>query len=814
MEHYRTPRARARRPRPSGGGAAILLALSTSMVFLLPAAASVGLTTAVVPEARGTPPAQPTRVLIPRLDLFADERIQTDFQGVTQILFLDGTNMTIGPNSDLVIDRFVYDPDISAGELAAQLGRGVLRFVGGQISKRGRAAITTPVAVIGVRGGIVVVEHDETGGTSAVLLFGQELTVTGLGPRAETRKVTRPGFAVSVAPDGTVSNPERLPAGRLDSVLASLEGDEELDGGAPDRPTREVVKRSAYVADASAAPGPATRAPLGAAETEGSAADTLIADNPPPSRETEIVAPAVWLYRLDSSNTDLGLPFLGSLPAPQSGLVIYKQEGSFEEGVQNGGYPFLKVRAQFQGQGGEQTGLMSVYLGRIVPPGSESSARFLGRFAGAARESTPSSPGDPPGTYHMWVTADEDPTEHPTPAFDGTTPPGSFHTAAGYLPGDGNHYPVSLWIDAHLDPGGTTSPSNTEWVLEGVAPIESVGPRGSHAWGGYAAGLFEARTLGVAGYRFEGTYSLLNRAASPEDVAVVANPRTGQLGAIFRLGQVQDHEGDQGAQDNAPANFHVDEIDINFGRRPGQPRPDGIERISGTHGTYISDEAFAALSSVGFDADSETHRLVSVNGTLIPRRPTTRTWMTSNGAEPATGLLPPGVDYCDCPAAKFGWWGGRLGLFRDDVDPQERLDSIFPGTFVVGQLPELADVPSQGTATYGGHAAAAIRNDGTAYAAVGTFSMNWDFATRTGDASIGDLDGRSYSAPGLTTPANPRDFSGTLSQVGGGASGSMSGSFFSDGTDPVRDVGGQFRVTEGTSPDTTYTAVGSFAATH
>ena len=81
------------------------------------------------------PPGQVTRVLVPALDVFADERIETDPGGVTQILFRDGSHMTIGPNSDLVIDRFIFDPDTSTGEMAISLGRGVLRFVGGQLSK-------------------------------------------------------------------------------------------------------------------------------------------------------------------------------------------------------------------------------------------------------------------------------------------------------------------------------------------------------------------------------------------------------------------------------------------------------------------------------------------------------------------------------------------------------------------------------------------------------------------------------------------------------------------------------------------------------
>ena len=191
-----------------------------------------------------------------------------------------------------------------------------------------------------------------------------------------------------------------------------------------------------------------------------------------------------------------------------------------------------------------------------------------------------------------------------------------------------------------------------------------------------------------------------------------------------------------------------------------------------------------------------------------------RLWLFSNDAAPADGLLPDGVRFCKCSAARFGWWGGRVS-FGDpnDLNDPQRQDDVFPGTFVVGLLPEIADIPTVGTASYSGHAGAAINSGGATYAADGGFSMNWNFGTRTGTAAITNLDGRNYAATDLTAPVeNPRDFSSnTLAQVGGTdpASGTMDGSFFSNGSNPVVDVGGQFTVTSTGG----YTATGSFAAT-
>src|SRR6476660_10554281 len=66
---------------------------------------------------------------------FYNQRINTSGSGVVQVLLVDGSTFTVGTGSDLVIDKFVYDPKKNKGEIVATFGKGVLRFVGGKISK-------------------------------------------------------------------------------------------------------------------------------------------------------------------------------------------------------------------------------------------------------------------------------------------------------------------------------------------------------------------------------------------------------------------------------------------------------------------------------------------------------------------------------------------------------------------------------------------------------------------------------------------------------------------------------------------------------
>ena len=115
------------------------------------------MTSAASGDPRGTPPAQPTRTLRVGIDVFGSERVTTGPADRAHLVFLDGSGLTVGANSELTIDKFVFDANRNAGELAVNATKGAFRFVGGAISKKGEVIIRTPSAHIGVRGGIATV---------------------------------------------------------------------------------------------------------------------------------------------------------------------------------------------------------------------------------------------------------------------------------------------------------------------------------------------------------------------------------------------------------------------------------------------------------------------------------------------------------------------------------------------------------------------------------------------------------------------------------------------------------------------------------
>lgn len=209
------------RMRTATGALLVLLALA------LPAgeveAQQVGTAAAVNPAAKASRGSGGARTIVIGQSIAHRERIQTTSVGSVQLLFLDKTSMTIGPNSDLAIDEYVYDPASNTGKLAATLTKGVMRFVGGQISHAGNAQVTTPTAVVGIRGGVGIFtprsvfigygEGSVRSGSSSVTLGAGDYTQTQGG---------------GVPP----TNPGPPPANFLQTVLAALQSQAGQGGGA------------------------------------------------------------------------------------------------------------------------------------------------------------------------------------------------------------------------------------------------------------------------------------------------------------------------------------------------------------------------------------------------------------------------------------------------------------------------------------------------------------------------------------------------------------------------------------------------------
>ena len=199
-----------------------VLVVLAAASFKPASAQDVGTAAAVNPsaQARG---AGGSRTIVIGQSIAHRERIQTASAGSVQLLFLDKTSMTVGPNSDLSIDEYVYDPTTNTGKLAATLTKGVMRFVGGQISHAGNAQVATPNAVVGIRGGVGIFQPN-----SVYLGYGQGQVTSG----SSTVTLDAGEYTQTAGGGAPPSPPGPPPAGFLQSVLAALQSQPGQGGGA------------------------------------------------------------------------------------------------------------------------------------------------------------------------------------------------------------------------------------------------------------------------------------------------------------------------------------------------------------------------------------------------------------------------------------------------------------------------------------------------------------------------------------------------------------------------------------------------------
>lgn len=127
-------------------------AAALAMLFALQSTAShaqtrIGSATSVKPEASGSMGG----TLSVGSGVHANESVRTGSAGQAGLRFLDESNLTVGPSSNVRLDKFVYDPNKGGGSIAIEATRGAFRFsTGGQ--NKGEVKIKTPSGTLGIRG--------------------------------------------------------------------------------------------------------------------------------------------------------------------------------------------------------------------------------------------------------------------------------------------------------------------------------------------------------------------------------------------------------------------------------------------------------------------------------------------------------------------------------------------------------------------------------------------------------------------------------------------------------------------------------------
>ena len=210
----------------------LLTLFSTSIV----AQEQIGVAAAVNKNTTDLTLEQERKLVEAGYQIIQNHTIETDEIGKAQMLLLDGTAFSVGPNSSVVLDRFIYNPETAEGSLEVT-ARGLLRIVGGKVTKKQPALIRTNSATVGIRGGIGIVQTDGSQ-VNATFLYGEEMTVTPNCVDLDTfgdqcgsdfiTTITEPGFSVTVeSADSEPSEPEPVTEESLEAVQDELEASEE-----------------------------------------------------------------------------------------------------------------------------------------------------------------------------------------------------------------------------------------------------------------------------------------------------------------------------------------------------------------------------------------------------------------------------------------------------------------------------------------------------------------------------------------------------------------------------------------------------------
>ena len=249
-------------------------------------------------------------------EIIQNHTIETDGIGRAQMLLLDGTAFSVGPNSSVVLDKFIYNPETAEGSLEVT-ARGLLRIVGGKVTKKQPALIRTNSATVGIRGGIGIVQTNGSQ-TNATFLYGTEMTVTPNCVDLDTfgdqcspdfaTTVTEPGFSVSVEDeDSEPSEPVEVTEESLDAIQEELEAPEEApeeEAAAEETPAEETQEEEAAAEETPAEETQEEETATEETSSEESPAEETTSEES--TTETESEAPAEIETETEVASDDAG----------------------------------------------------------------------------------------------------------------------------------------------------------------------------------------------------------------------------------------------------------------------------------------------------------------------------------------------------------------------------------------------------------------------------------------------------------------------------------------------------------------------------
>lgn len=803
------------------------LAASTALFFALsgPSFAEgerAGVAAAVNPQAAAYDGQGKGKLISLGDPVIRNHRIETSAEGLVQILLADGTAFTIGPNSSVVIDNFVYDPKSKTASLTATMTKGALRFIGGKASKKGgNVTINTPIGTAGIRGAVVDINLDgkDAQGRSMPphmsLVYGKEVELTG---RGRPQRLFKSGF--SIISDGTNSRVSRTPLDWVSGLQQHLAGRPGFDGGSINRPNDQTVEKSRLERSNSGVAPSQNKIPVPQPKPVNKPSDQLAGDS---TRDTLRPVPVTIVTPDASGNANQAV-----------GLITAGTNGGSKGTYGTSGRFTLPTLAPTATLSEHQVSGYARGVGRVSGTAYTGTGDFVAYMLKNANNKPFYVIGGTPANAVTTLASGEIMRYRLEPDAlasltngEGTTIPfvgdasgftdntvSSDLYVMGVQPTAGSTV-IGRSLQASLDISGTgatqTSAINvfagTVGLLQGGGYGLTGGMAGSSrtdATDTASHNQGAAETIGsqVGKDQFlgaNGEYLVIGSGDLPDVVAGgVEQPLSGydNVHVGSRTDVATDDTRSFGSNDTTgfasgvgtmgnSSSVLVGRTDLDFNAANGS--------LSGTIAVGASGE-FLVDFDAGDDSAYLSDQLMAAttrDGSYMVSSDVVAAKIFDNGTGGKTDEICQACDFMT-----WGWWGRNSSATADKT--------VHLGNWIVGKQPAGSEVTAAlGTATYNGNAVGTVVNGGSQYIATGSMEATMNFLDREGRVTISDFDGKTL-ATGVDFGSNTATFSGT--ETVAGVTTTVDGAFASNGVDPVKGVMGNF-----TAVDGTWSAGGIFA---
>lgn len=828
------------------------LLAATALTALLAAAndsiaeaVRVGVASAVNQDAQARIPGQGVKTIAIGDDVIHNQVIDTDEGGLVQILLADGTAFTVGPNSSLTIDSFVYDPAAGTAKVAASLSKGFMRFVGGRTSKTaGGATIKTPIGTAGIRGAVADIDlgaigqrlgkarsrKDKNGGQGGnpphvSLIFGKEVTLTANGA---SHRLFQAGYSVIV--DGDRRSVTRTPPAFLTAMQSQLAGRDGAHGGVSRQPEDSQVRGSGVVQHNSGAALPANipvpEARPGtpphqtvAAETRAAIVEETIRKDGNDGGGPSVTSKVRVLLADDGGNGIVG----GSPETDRTGTLTGRVGRDGTLALDGGGSLALPVYADSAFKAHTISGYAfggSTYSGKAYVGLDGFRAYMLTDGANPlyaiAGKPTANVPGvfSAPGTRHYSLSADA--TKPLVGSLGGVIP----FTYAPRLDGVN----LSRVVSSDFLVAGTPDGSDPDIVARGLQAwlvIDGTGP-GQKSGVGVMTGAILLMGDG-ASYGFEGDRGGSDRLDPSGDTMthkgkVVSVAGGDGASSIFGPGGqyvvlTNDPEDPNSSFRDLAMDGLVDDVDFSTGHvgnlvsvdtgtthsyagrtlkgyssialasGPSQVLQTGTVRMAfdAANGTFNATFSKFDNSTIGF-ADDYGGAVYLDDNNFAASGTHYRSYVVNSKVAPVK-IFQGGTssELCTCSYLSWGWWGNTSA---GEASAQGHM-----GNWVIGDITANVAMPASGTATYSGNAVGTVLNDGAQYIATGTMNATMDFGARTGNVSVSNFDGRNFGSN--------VSFAGSSTFTGTNGATDITGSFANGGGKAAQGILGAFSTADG-----------------